>query len=220
MPGRPVTARQSDEFNRSRWRSAHATHHGKGRLAGLCALGTSLGTRISFGSLSQGFLAVSEFGDEQLGYALRTSDGGRSWRPQLIDSTPLKSIEAANGLTAFGLTDDRRLFFTNGGGDRGTGSTLTVTTKKTKLTKASLSKAKGRITLTVRLAGAVGGERVVLSQRTAAGGFWGGQTLTLSPSGTKTVRAKISRSSLFVAQWRGDSGRQGDGSSVLSVLVR
>jgi hypothetical protein len=76
------------------------------------------------------------------------------------------------------------------------------------------------VTVNGTLAGAVGGEEIVVSRRDAAGGAWQHQEVVAGANGGSfTTTWRLSRSSVFVAQWAGDSGRPGLGSKVLSVGV-
>jgi hypothetical protein len=71
------------------------------------------------------------------------------------------------------------------------------------------------------LKGAQGGEQIVVSRRSLKGGFWQHQTATAGANGGSfTTTWHTSSSSVFVAQWAGDSGRASLGSRVLRVTVR
>jgi photosystem II stability/assembly factor-like uncharacterized protein len=194
--------------------------------------GASNGTGLAFSDPSHGFMTVGSFGpDTANAYVLRTSDGGRTWHPQLIGAGKV----AAGGLVAEGPSnasalidassggkpDERLLFFTATGGDAGTASTLTIATSTRTFTRKKLRRARGAVRIAGVLKGAQGGERIIVSRRNLSGGAWQHQTATAGANGGSfTASWRISSSSVFVAQWAGDSGRAGLGSAVLRVTVR
>jgi hypothetical protein len=113
------------------------------------------------------------------------------------------------------------VFFTHTGGDAGQPSQLQIGTAKTQLTRQQLRKANGQVTIAGALSGANGGEQIVVSRRDQKGGLWEQKTVTAGANGGSfTASFKLSRSSLFVAQWEGDSGRQSAGTPVLTVRVK
>jgi hypothetical protein len=88
-------------------------------------------------------------------------------------------------------------------------------------TKKSLKKAKGRITISGKLAGAVGGERITISARGRSGADWTSRTVTAGANGGSfSATFTMKNPAVFVAQWAGDSGRAGVGSKPLLVKVR
>ena len=61
----------------------------------------------------------------------------------------------------------------------------------------------------------------MVSRRDLTGGAWQHQEVIAGANGGSfTTTWHISRSSVFVAQWAGDSGRPGSGSRLLQVSVR
>jgi hypothetical protein len=120
-----------------------------------------------------------------------------------------------------GKPDNRLLFFTSSGGDAGAPSSLMVATKTARLTKKKLAKLRHTISVDGVLAGAQGGERIIVSRRNLAGGPWQHQVAIAGVNGGSfTTTWHVSGSSVFVAQWAGDSGRSSVGSKVLRVTVR
>lgn len=193
------------------------------------ATGTRRGTSLAFGSPTSGYLNVDRFGgDATGGYVLHTTDGGATWRPQAIATTTVTrlGLVAPDAARAFALVtgpagQQRRFFFTGSGGDAGAPSSLTIRTSPARLTKPALKRARGRVTITGRLAGAVGGEQVVVSARARSGGAWSARTVTAGANGGSfSATFTIARSSVFVAQWGGDSGRAGVGSRPQQLTVR
>ena len=60
-----------------------------------------------------------------------------------------------------------------------------------------------------------------MSRRDLNGRSWSHQTVTAGANGGSfTTSWKVTRSSVFVAQWAGDSGRRGAGSASLFVTVK
>jgi len=75
--------------------------------------------------------------------------------------------------------------------------------------------------VTGTLAGAQGGEQIVVSRRDAKGTRWTSEIVAAGANGGSfTATFRVTRSSYFVAQWAGDSGRTGAGTRVLGVSVR
>ena len=63
-------------------------------------------------------------------------------------------------------------------------------------------------------------EQIVVSRRDLAGGPWQHQTVIAGANGGSFATSwRIKASSVFVAQWDGDSGRVGQGSSALKIRV-
>ena len=152
--------------------------------------------------------------DSGLGGVLRTSDAGRSWRPQVIGQRPLAQVLAigANGGTALanGLG---QLFATGAGGDAGAASVLT-------LRVASKHRAGRRtvVTLAGHLKPAPTGAGVSVTAR--IGGSWVRKFAKVSAHGRFRTTWKLRRGTAFVAQWRGAPGVKGDGTTALNVRVR
>lgn len=82
-------------------------------------------------------------------------------------------------------------------------------------------KASFSVRVNGTLSGAIGGEEIVVSARALAGGTWAHQSVVAGANrGSFTTTWKITASTVFVAQWSGDSGRPGHGSAALEVIVR
>jgi len=78
-----------------------------------------------------------------------------------------------------------------------------------------------RITVGGALKGAQGGEPIVVSARRVGSTSWSEQVVTAGANGGRfTATFNVSGPAEFVARWAGDSGRQGAGSSVLTVTLR
>lgn len=210
------------------------THNGGRGWSELLSTGTSSATGVAFADAQHAFLTVSAFGpDSSNAYVLHSADGGTTWHPQLIAAGEVAgdSLVAEGSSNAYALLDapspsggvaeERLLFFTSSGGDAGTASSLSISTKRRAFTKRKLRRAHGVVRITGVLAGAQGGEQIVVSRRNAAGGSWQHQTTTAGANGGSfTTTWHIGSSSVFVAQWAGDSGRASLGSTALRVRVR
>jgi photosystem II stability/assembly factor-like uncharacterized protein len=198
------------------------------RWTEIAATGSDVGIGLAFGSATDGYLTLARYAaDRDSAVVLRTSDGGRSWRPQRLSvGRPFaEGVVATTARTAFALTvngqQQRQLFGTATGGDAGQASQLSLSAKTPRFTKKALRRANSRITVTGTLAGALGGEQIVVSRRDAKGGRWSNQVVTAGANGGSfTATFRMTRSSYFVAQWAGDSGRTGAGTRVLGVSVR
>jgi hypothetical protein len=138
-------------------------------------------------------------------------------------------VIAPSGSQAYALTSTpaagggvfRSLFGTATGGDAGSASNLSLTAPKKKLTKKALKAAKNKVTVNGALKGAQGGEAIVVSARSAGSTSWQEQVVTAGANGGRyTASFKVNGSAQFVARWAGDSGRQGAGSTVLTVTVK
>ena len=120
------------------------TRNGGRRWSDLSGVGSDDATGMAFSSESRGYLTLSGFGEDSSGYVLRTTDGGRTWRPQLVSSeTPRAEGLAAIGAdAAFLLADSSVLLFTTSGGDRGEPSKVTIRTARRTVRRRSVIRAQ------------------------------------------------------------------------------
>ena len=183
----------------------------------LAALGTDVGFNMQFADARHGWVAVTEFGSERGAWLMRTNDGGSTWEPQLIDSSPLREsgVAAGSSTIGFALTDANGLFATGTSGSAGKLSSIQLTSP-TKLVR----KAGDAVRLNGKLSGAVGGEHVVVSFRDGGSTRWLFQDVVVASNGTFTVVARVRGDARFVAQWAGNAARRGAGSSVLKIGVK
>jgi hypothetical protein len=206
----------------------YRTTNGGRRWTELPAAGTDGGLALAFGSATSGYLTLRQYpADGGVAYVLRTTDGGRHWRPQRIASGAFPGTEgviAPSATRAYALTSTpaagpnivRSLFTTGSGGDAGTPSRLSLTTDTRRV-----SRRARRITVQGALNGAQGGEPIVVSARKTGSTRWAEQVVTAGANGGRfTATFNVRGPAEFVARWAGDSGRQGAGSSVLRVTVR
>jgi photosystem II stability/assembly factor-like uncharacterized protein len=212
---------------------AWRTTNGGKRWTELPAIGTDSGLALAFGSAKSGYLTLGGYpADTGVAYVLRTSDAGKHWRPQRIASGQFPGTEGVitpTSTRSYALTSTpaagsgivRSLFTTGSGGDAGTASSVTLTADRKKLTKKQFRAAKSKITVKGTLKGAQGGEPVVVSSRNAGSTSWTEQVVTAGANGGRfTATFTASGTAEYVARWAGDSGRQGTGSTVLTVTVK
>ena len=190
------------------WRTTNQGRTWTERLS----LGTSRGYDMAFSDAKSGWVTIRSFGAlNEHGLVLRTTDGGATWRPQLIGPQPiLPDGLAAAGDSGFALAGGE-VFATRQGGDAGAPSTLRLRTRLRKLEKPAA------ISVTGTLAPAEGGEQIVVARREIGANRWAFQTVTAAANGSFTTRWRVRRTSWFVAQWIGDDDRAGDGSEPLRV---
>jgi photosystem II stability/assembly factor-like uncharacterized protein len=182
----------------------------------LSGVGSDNATGLSFSTATRGFLTLKRFAVDGYGYLLRTTDGGRTWRPQLVstDQPSAEGIVAIGQSGGFLLADSRTLLFTASGGDRGDPSKVTLRTRRRTVRRRSVVKISGRVT------GAKGGARVVISRRERGERAWVSRVATVASNGTFSTNWKLVKTAAFVAQWAGDEDSAGDGSPPLVVRTR
>ncbi|MDT7713535.1 MAG: hypothetical protein QOG46_2361 [Pseudonocardiales bacterium] len=192
--------------------------------------GTQQITGITFGSATSGYLSVRGFGEDRTsGYVLHTTDAGRSWRPQAISTGSIgpSGIVAADASHAYSLVQPdagpalaRRFFFTATGGEAGAASPLKIKATPARLTRRSLKRTRGKVTITGTLGGAIGGEQITVSGRALNGVEWSSKTATAGANGGSfSATFNVNGAAVFVAQWAGDSGRTGVGTAPLVVKL-
>jgi photosystem II stability/assembly factor-like uncharacterized protein len=204
------------------------TSNGGKKWTELPSIGTDSGLALAFGSATSGYLTLGDYpADDGVAYVLRTTDSGKHWRPQRIASGQFPGTEGVispSATRSYALTSTpaagndlvRSLFTTGTGGDAGSASTLSLTTNTKKV-----AKKVRRITVGGALKGAQGGEPIVVSARKIGSTSWKEQVVTAGANGGRfTATFNISGPAEFVARWAGDSGRQGAGSSVLTITVK
>lgn len=181
----------------------------------ILSTGTELGRDLAFSDVNHGYLAVREFGSHRAGYLMRTSDGGTSWRAQLVDPKRILTdgLVAAGDLAGLAVSAAGHLLATDTGGDMGKRSDLRLTIKRER------PGLPGVVAMTVRLAPAEGDERVVVSERVLGTDRWKFGEFKMPASGVRSVFVNVQKTTLFVAQWAGDDTRVGAGSHVLRVGV-
>jgi photosystem II stability/assembly factor-like uncharacterized protein len=176
----------------------------------LVGVGYSNGESLAFGNRQNGWLDIGSTHPT----VLHTTDGGRSWTPQVLSDEPVLGIAAAGSRTGFAaLANPGRLLFTQTGGDAGEDSTLRLSTRKRIVPRGKRIKVNGR------LSPADGGEDVEVRVRRLNGRSWREIDVTPNSRGRFSFKRRIRTPMVFVAQWEGDPGSNGDGSGPLIVRV-
>jgi photosystem II stability/assembly factor-like uncharacterized protein len=202
------------------------TVNGGKKWSQVLGVGTSFAKGISMADANNGLIPVRGIGNRvddpnATAYVLRTSDGGKTWRLQAIARGVMADAIATAPQRGYALVGGNHFFFTASGGDAGSATTLSLRTPKKAFTKKAFKKAKGRVTVSGTLPGAVGGEQIVVARRDLNGATWTQQIVTAGANGGSfTTSWRIRGSSVFVAQWAGDSGRRGAGSVPLVISVK
>jgi photosystem II stability/assembly factor-like uncharacterized protein len=190
----------------------------------LVGAGTDGSFEIAFSSARNGYAVASDLffaaGFDRPDYVLRTTDGGATFRPQLVAKTrDVNAILATRDATDFLLAGADQLFSTVTGGNSGRPSSLRLTTSRRRLA------GPRQITIAGRLSPALEGQRVVVSttyanprQRRGAND-WSFKSVRVGSDGTFKVRWTPRRTSVFVAQWTGDGAHRGAGSRPLKVTL-
>jgi photosystem II stability/assembly factor-like uncharacterized protein len=194
------------------------TSNGGKRWTKLLGVGTERAYGMAFSSKTKGYLVIDRFGaaTDRGGFLLHTTDGGATWHPQFVVSTPIlgAGIAASSSGTDYLLGGQSSLLFTTTSGEAGKASTLSVTTKRKKLSKAA------GITVTGRLSPAASNQLVTVSYLAPGTNRWQHQTAKTAANGSYTTSWHVKRgTNRFVAQWAGDFRSKGDGSGVLTVKV-
>ncbi|HEX4717245.1 MAG TPA: hypothetical protein VH300_01850, partial [Thermoleophilaceae bacterium] len=181
----------------------------------LPATGTEKATDLAFSDPKNGYVAVSQFGEEPNGYVMRTSDGGSTWRPQLVDRTRIRpgALEAPGPLAGFAISDVDHLLATETGGDVGEPSQIGLSVRRRRPGQAGVVAVSGQLTP------AHGGEKVWVSRR-EKDKHWVLRDVRVSSTGRFTIFSDVTRPTQFVAQWSGDDTRAGAGSPALTIRVR
>jgi photosystem II stability/assembly factor-like uncharacterized protein len=189
----------------------------------MLAAGTDGGIDIAAVDEREAYIASNDLffasGATRPDYLLHTIDGGRSWRPQLVnDSRSVSGLLATSASTGLLLAGGNLLFTTASGGDRGGRSIITVRARR------RLGRT-GRVRVAGRLRPADGGELVIVSRtiadpRQRKGSIdWDFKSVRVRSDGRFTTTWTVRRTSVFVAQWSGDGYRMGAGSRALKVRV-
>jgi photosystem II stability/assembly factor-like uncharacterized protein len=187
----------------------YSTRSGGRRWTEVQSLGTTSVTTLSFSDAKRGFV-TSNVGDPAGNGVLRTTDGGRSWQPQLITDGVLSDVAASGRNSAIAVDgSNSRFYATTSGGVGGVASRLSLKPSKKRIRRTSTIRVTGKLTP------AAGGERVIVAMR--SGTRWARKTVTVASNGSFTTRWKVRRTSVFVAQWRGDDRRAGDGTTAVKV---
>jgi photosystem II stability/assembly factor-like uncharacterized protein len=188
------------------WRTANAgrtwTH--------LLSTGRGM-TEVDFADGRSGFVVVWSFGRSFHGFVLRTTDGGASWRPQLVSAASVNDVDLAGG-TAYALAGSNFLYATTTGGEVGAARTVRITTRGRRISRPAV------ITVSGRLSSATAGEQATVWMHQAD--RWIPQVATVASNGTFVTRWRVARRAVFVAHALGTADHTGAGTKPLVVDVR
>jgi photosystem II stability/assembly factor-like uncharacterized protein len=191
----------------------------------LIGAGTDGGIDLAFSNSLEGYVVTRDLffakGSDRPNYVLRTSDGGASWRPQLVAKThDITGLLATRDYIDFLLAGDDQLFSTTSGGDLGGRSSLRLRTRDRNVAHGRKVRVSGR------LRPSEAGQLVVVSRTEAdpharkGANDWRFKAVHVRSGGRFATNWRLRRTSLFVAQWTGDGRRSGAGSRALRVSVR
>jgi photosystem II stability/assembly factor-like uncharacterized protein len=160
---------------------------------------------VSFADARHGFATT---GDPRTGELLRTSDGGVTWRPQVVEAQDLDDVLALGPTSGVALPDGtNRIYVTGSGGDAGSPSKLTIASRV----------RRGRVVVSGRLSPATAGAVVSVAARGPR--LWSVKRARVGIDGRFKTTWKPRRRAVFVAQWAGAPGVAADGSLPLSVRL-
>jgi photosystem II stability/assembly factor-like uncharacterized protein len=183
------------------------------RWRDLAGTGSDDGIGMAFSSGATGYVAISHFGAEAGGYLLHTTNGGRTWRPELLTDSPIAGAGlVARGGTALALATDGSIFYDDASGRAG--DTIRLETPRRVLRRL------GTIRVTGTVPGAEAGMEVLVGRRLRGESGWDHKIARVGPGGRFTTAWTMTRTATFVAQWIGDSYYAGRGSRALRVTVR
>lgn len=200
------------------------TTDGGRRWAESTALGSARGSMVSFASAGSGWVLLAPASGD-LGSVLRTSDGGASWRVQVVSRQIVSSLAAlsASGAVALGAASGQPATFgTADGGDAPSSSSLALAARLPRrgLTRRALRARHGRVVLAGRLRPDRGGETVIVLTRRASGGSWVQRSVSTGDGGRFSLTLRVSRSTVAVARWAGDDYTAAAGSRAATIRVR
>jgi photosystem II stability/assembly factor-like uncharacterized protein len=199
--------------------------HNRGRSwRELVGAGTDGSFEIAFSNGREGYAVASDLfyagGFDRPDYVLRTTDGGATFRPQLVAKTrDVNAILATRDNTDFLLAGEDQLFSTVTGGNSGRPSFLRLTTTRRRLSRPR------QVTIVGRLSPPLEGQRVIVSttyanpQQRRGADDWSFKSVRVGSDGTFKTRWTPRRTSVFVAQWTGDGAHRGAGSRALKITL-
>lgn len=178
--------------------------------------GANVAVSVAFGDSRHGYLT------DNSGRVLATSDGGATWLRQypffdLLGKS--NALVAATGRRSASLLVEgtNRVFTTKTGGLSGLRSKLTLAVSARRVKRGSIVRVTGTLTP------ATGLERVSVLAREAhadGGTRWVTQERTVSAAGTFTTSWRITKPTVFIARWSGDTTHDGASAAQQSVSLR
>jgi photosystem II stability/assembly factor-like uncharacterized protein len=187
----------------------------------LLGAGPRAASGVSFADRRNGYLDVSSprrdvdpylFGDDSsVARLLRTSDGGRSWRPQFrVAGNRVRDIAALTPRAAV-LASGGDLAWTATGGDASARTRLTLAARRSR-------HGPGRVAVSGRLSPARGGERVEVSLFSR--GRWRSRRVAVDSDGRFALDLPRFGPAVAVAHWVSDGQRRGAGTRPLRIAGR
>jgi photosystem II stability/assembly factor-like uncharacterized protein len=184
----------------------------------LANVGTTAISSISFASAQRGFLALNAPGALKID-VLSTTNGGRTWQPQVIDGGGAGLVLATSTVGYFTNISPpadpyHAVFTTTNAGASPKPSRLTLSLGTQRLTATALRKQASRVTIRGRLTPVTSpGEQVLLSYRSRQTGGWTYRTVTVASNGAfQATVSKLKATTDFVVSSTGDGtygGAQG-----------
>ena len=175
----------------------------------LIGTGYNNGRQLAFGDRRHGWLTLGG----RRPTLLRTTDGGKSWKPQIVGRYTLDGIAAAGSQVGFATSFLTGILFTRDGGDAGAGTALRLSTPDRTVPRGEKVKIRGA------LSPAEGGEDVEVRFKALSRGRWREIDVTPNRAGRFSFERRIRRATVFVSQWEGDPNSDGDGTRPLVVQV-
>lgn len=181
------------------------------------------GAGITVASSTEYFAGVNA-DDWGVPVVLHTIDSGKTWQPQAIGATNtfIKSLVAGGPKTGYVLSGttspaENAIFATINGGSRGNATTLSLSK-----TPAKLKRSAGKIQINGQLTGGTGGETVHVAIRKEGSSVWTHSNVIVGANGGGSFTATLKASKgkyVAVAQWAGDSGRAGTGTTAKAFTI-
>ncbi|MBJ7469944.1 MAG: hypothetical protein JHD16_01520 [Solirubrobacteraceae bacterium] len=191
---------------------------------------STIGTRTDQGAPGLTAASATEYftgvqsGGWPVPVVLHTVDAGKTWQPQVVGAsgTFVSSLVTAGPKTAFVLSTgngpaENSIFATANGGARGAATQLSL-----KATKSKLRRTGGKVLIAGQLSGGLGGERVYVAMRKVGSASWTSAYVEVGANGGGSFTASLRASKgkyVAVAQWAGDSGRAGTGTSAKTITI-
>lgn len=194
----------------ARYRKVFVTHDAGRTWRAVRALGDNGIGNLAFSDARHGYVEVEPSGSLG-GRLLRTSDGGRSWRPQPVAPGSVDDMVAPSRHRAYALYFLSDFFATEASGDHGAPSRIALSASTRRLRRA------GYVTIRGQLRPAVAGARLVVARRLSLG--WKRREVRTDDRGRFSIRWQVSRTAGFVAQWTGDAQHRAAGTRELPVEV-
>jgi photosystem II stability/assembly factor-like uncharacterized protein len=189
---------------------------------------------LSFSSASTGIIALSVYNWDSAAFdavdVIATTNGGKSWQPEVIDGEQAGLILATPGVDYYDEAGQSNsnysvqsgLLATTNGGLSPTPSTLAFSIGPKKLSAKALRKAGNKVTIRGTLSPVTSvGEQVLVSYQTPGALTWRTQLVTVASSGAfTTVIHAIKATTEFFAAAVGNGLDGGAGTTAVILKVR